>query len=76
MVILDRKLRKLARRLQSWSQRKVGNVRDQILMANELILQLDVAQESRPLSVDELGLRRGLKLRVLGLASCERMIAR
>jgi hypothetical protein len=76
LVNLDRKLRKLARGLQGWSQRKVGSVRDQILMANELILCLDVAQESRQLSAEELGLRRGLKLRVLGLASFERTIAR
>jgi hypothetical protein len=73
---LDRKLRRVGRGLQSWSQRKVGNVRDQILMANEVILRLDVAQESRQLSPDELHLRRGLKKRVLGLASSERTIAR
>jgi hypothetical protein len=45
-------------------------------MANEIILCLDVAQESRLLSLDEQNLRRGLKLRVLGLASLERTIAR
>jgi hypothetical protein len=45
-------------------------------MANELILRLDAAQEGRPLSPDELGLQRGLKHRVLGLASPERTIAR
>jgi hypothetical protein len=45
-------------------------------MANELILRLDVAQESRALSADELGLRRGLKKRILGLASLERTISR
>jgi hypothetical protein len=51
-------------------------IRDQLLMANELILRLDAAQEGRPLSPDELGLQRGLKHRVLGLASPERTIAR
>jgi hypothetical protein len=76
MVNLDRKFRMLARGLQRWSQRKVGSIRDQLLMANEIILRLDVAQESRLLSPDEQGLRRGLKLRVLGLASLERTIAR
>jgi hypothetical protein len=45
-------------------------------MANEIILRLDVAQDSRELSRDEVLLRRGLKLRVLGLASLERTIAR
>jgi hypothetical protein len=76
MLNLDRKLRNLSRGLQRWSQRKVGSIRDLMLMANELISWLDMAQESRPLSSDECGLRRGLKLRVLGLASLERTIAR
>jgi hypothetical protein len=73
---LDRKLRCLSRGLQRWSQRKVGSIRDLMLMANELISRLDVAQESRALSPDEGGLRCGLKRRVLGLASLERTIAR
>jgi mannosylglycoprotein endo-beta-mannosidase len=41
-----------------------------------VILQLDIAQESRLLSDPELRLRRGLKMRVLGLASLEWTIAR
>lgn len=45
-------------------------------MANELILQLDRAQEHRALSTAEAHLRRGLKGRVLGLASLDRTIAR
>jgi hypothetical protein len=45
-------------------------------MANELILRLDVAQESMSISIDETTLRHDLKLRVLGLASLERTIAR
>jgi hypothetical protein len=73
---LDRKLRYLSRGLQRWSQRRVGSIRDLMLMANELISRLDVAQESRALSPDEGGLCRGLKLHVLGLASLERTITR
>jgi hypothetical protein len=75
MLNLDRKLRNLSYGLQRWSKRKVGSIRDLMLMANELISRLDMAQESRPLSSNECGLRRGLKLRVLGLASLERTIA-
>ena len=48
---IDFKLRRLARELQSWSQKFVGNIRDKILMANEIILRLEVAQENRQLSV-------------------------
>ncbi|XP_071681410.1 uncharacterized protein [Lolium perenne] len=73
---LEFKLRRTSRGLQSWSQRKVGSIRDLILVANEVISHLDVAQEGRPLSADESGLRRVLKLKVLGLASMERTICR
>jgi hypothetical protein len=51
-------------------------VRDQILIANEVIFRLDAAQDLRPLSTAEFELRCGLKLRVLGLASLERTIPR
>jgi hypothetical protein len=54
----------------------VGNIRDQILVANEVILQLDRAQDHRTLEAPELALRRDLKRRVLGLASLDRTIAR
>ncbi|KAM0913734.1 hypothetical protein ACQ4PT_011963 [Festuca glaucescens] len=66
----------MARDLQRWSSKRVGSIRDQILVANEVILQLDRAQEVRHLGALELELRRGLKKRVLGLASLERTIAR
>jgi hypothetical protein len=73
---LEFKLRRTNRGLQSWSQRKVGSIRDLILVANEVVSRLDVAQEGRQLSVEERDLRRGLKLKVLGLASLERTICR
>jgi hypothetical protein len=73
---LDRKLRRLAKDLQRWSSMKVGSIRDQILIANEVIFRLDAAQEGRALSAAEAELRRNLKLRLLGLASLKRMIAR
>jgi hypothetical protein len=41
-------------------------------MALEIILQFDIAQESRQLTQAELTLRRNLKDRVLGLAVVER----
>lgn len=73
---MDFKLRRLAKDLQSWSSRCVGNIRDQILMANEVILRLETAQEDRRLCTVELALLRQLKKRLLGLASLERTIAR
>jgi hypothetical protein len=72
---LDFKLRKLLRDLQRWSSKRVGNIRDQILIANEIIFRLEAAQDRRSLSGAETGLRRSLKLCLLGLASLERTIA-
>lgn len=44
------KLKKCARRLKSWSDRLIGNLKLQLLLASELILCLDIAMESRLLS--------------------------
>jgi hypothetical protein len=70
------KLAATAKALSSWNDRFIGNNKKQILLANELILRLDVAMESRALSVEERGFRRLLKRKLLGLASLERTIAR
>jgi hypothetical protein len=73
---LDALFRNAAEYFQSWGQKKVGNVKLQIAIANTLILRLDIAQEHRALSPGERWLRKMLKLSVLGLASLERTIAR
>lgn len=66
---IDQLLRNTAKHLQSWSQRSVGQIKEQLLMAKEIILQLDRAEEHRQLSDRELALRRELKLKRLGLSS-------
>jgi hypothetical protein len=73
---LAAKLVATARALTSWNNRFIGNVKLQILVANELILRLDVAMESRALSQGERGMRKLLKRKLLGLASLEMTIAR
>lgn len=40
-------------------------------MAQELILQLDIAQEERGLTEEEAGLRKRMKMRCLGLSSLD-----
>lgn len=75
-VVLDTKLRAMAKKLQSWSDRWIGNVKIQIAIALEIIKQLDIAMEGRALSPAELGLRKVLKRKLLGLCSLERSIAR
>lgn len=73
---LDELLRNTARELQSWSQKSVGIINLQVLAARELILRLDQAQERWALAVEEIELRKDLKLKCLGLSSLQRTIAR
>lgn len=73
---VDVRLRAVAKRLQSWSDRFVGNTKQQILVATEVIFRFDVAMESRSLSTEERALRWALKKKLLGLASLERTMAR
>jgi hypothetical protein len=73
---LTAKLKRTARCLQSWSDKKVGWVKLQLMIAREVVLRLDVAMESRRLSPDERRLRAHLKHAYLGLASLERTMAR
>lgn len=73
---LDYKLRGVVRALKSWAARRIGSVRFQLAVARVVIYELDVAQESRLLSPDEIDLRRDLKAAMLGLASLSRTIAR
>lgn len=58
-MVLHNRLSGTTRLLRSW-------------MANDIILRLDIAQESRALTLQELDLRKELKTRVLGWAAVER----
>ena len=74
--VLDQKLRKVATELRRWNDSRIGNVRLQLAVAREVILRFDEEQERRVLEGWEQDLHRALKLRVLGLASLQRTIAR
>jgi hypothetical protein len=63
---LDHLLHSLVRHLQRWAPSRIGNIRSQLL----------VAQEHRHLSPSEQGLRKQFKMRCLGLSSLERTMAR
>ncbi|KAM0873017.1 hypothetical protein ACQ4PT_038342 [Festuca glaucescens] len=76
ITVLDHKLRNLGRRLKSWSDQKVGNIRLQIEWAKELVFRFDTAQEERQLSLLETWFRRELKKKYLGLCSLQRTVAR
>lgn len=74
--MLDCKLRSVAKALQSWSSARIGSGRLQLAMTREVVLRFDEAQESRELTAQEAALHKTLKLRILGLASMARTIAR
>lgn len=74
--LLDFKLRNMAKALRAWNAKSIGSVRSQLIMARLIVGELDIAQEARTLSDDEIALRRELKHTILGLASLSRTIAR
>ena len=61
-----------AKDLKIWSSSLFNDAKIQFHIATEIILRLDIAQESRSLSTPEFNLRRLLKQRLLGLAAIER----
>jgi hypothetical protein len=70
------KLKRLTRALQSWGHKTVGNFKYRLGLAREILHRLEMAQDSRVLSPDELWLLRKLKHQCLVLASLERTVAR
>jgi hypothetical protein len=70
------KFKATARALQSWSDKRVGNFRSQLELANEIMHQLEIAQDNRPLSILEVWLRNSLKKHSLALTSLLRTVAR
>lgn len=67
-AILHIKLKRLARDLKRWSQQNDGDIKLQLAVANEVVFQLDVAQETRNLTADERIFRYDLEAKILGLA--------
>ena len=47
------KLKRLSKALQSWSQKQVGNVNSQLVLARRILHNLEVAQDQRELSAAE-----------------------
>jgi hypothetical protein len=76
LLTLSVKLKVTTRRLQGWSERKVGHVASQLELAKELLHQLDIAHDSRGLSVAQSWLRNSLKKHAIALASLSITIAR
>jgi hypothetical protein len=75
LQVLADKFKRLSCHLQAWSQRKVGNIKEQLRFAKEILHQLEIAQDSRVFLPQEDWLRCQLKKHALGLASLERAMA-
>lgn len=73
---LDAMLKNLARELRSWAARRIGAIREQLLLAGEIILKYDQASDHRQLTETERAFRAKLKVKCLGLSSLERTMAR
>jgi hypothetical protein len=72
---LSLKFKAATRGLQSWSDKRVGHSRSQLEMAKEIQHQLEIAQDGRPLSAQEMWSRNNLKKQSLALSSLLRTIA-
>jgi hypothetical protein len=68
------KLKRLARALQSWSQKKVGNISAQLGIAREILHRLEIARDSWLLIREEGWLQCESKRHCLVLASLEHTI--
>jgi hypothetical protein len=73
---LSKKFKATVKGLQSWSHKRIGNVNSQLRLAREILHQLEIAQDVRPLSSQECWLRNQLKRHSLALSSLQRTIAR
>jgi hypothetical protein len=67
IAALDYKLRETRKALKIWSKHHIGDIQKQLAVADEIILQLDLAQDHSQLSLTESLLRKALKSRTLGL---------
>ncbi|XP_066392289.1 uncharacterized protein [Miscanthus floridulus] len=66
------KLARVAKAIKRWHKEKIGDTRLQLAIVKEVLLQLELAQESRMLMSQELDLCRRLKTRSVGLAAIEK----
>ena len=72
VLTLHIKLSRAAQAMRRWHKEESKKARAMSLHANDLIFRLDLAQEQRGLSAEEVEFRRFLKAKLLGLAVVER----
>jgi hypothetical protein len=64
----------MTKSLKRWSQKCVGSIRLQLVVAKEVVLKVEQAQDRRALSAPEQEMRSELKFKSLGLTSLTRVI--
>lgn len=70
------KLARTARALKKLQKENIGNIKLQTTVAKEIILRLDVAEEERQLTQEELQFRKRIKLKHQGLIAIEKIKAK
>jgi hypothetical protein len=70
------KLKRTSVALRKWAKGLIGQNKVLMCAAGQLIAILDVVQEYRALSDQEIRLRRDLKLKFLGMAAVEKLRAK
>jgi hypothetical protein len=73
---LSKKFRATVKRLQSWSQKRVGHISSQLGMAREIMHKLQSAQDNRPLSMLENWLLKQLDGHIVALSTLQCSMAR
>ena len=72
MKRLHIKMARVAKGIKRWKKDKIGDMRMQLAIVKEVLLQLEAAQEHRLLTAMELHLCRRLKARSTGLVAIEK----
>jgi hypothetical protein len=72
LATLHIKLSRTAKALKGWAKSLVSQGKMAMIVCREVLYQLERAQESRQLTLDEFSLIKHLKTRLLGLATIEK----
>jgi hypothetical protein len=70
------KIKATTKGLQSWSDKSISHGNTQLALAQEVLHQLEIANDGCVLSSEEVWLKNSLKKHTLALASLKRTIAR
>lgn len=70
------KLSRTTKALKLWQKTHIGNIKQQIAVAKQILWGLDVAEEARNLTVDERDFRARIKLKYQGLIAIEKIKAK